>query len=327
LLLAGRSRAIALAVVATVATVTVAAPSFAQTGDTQAAPGKKPKKKKPKGAEPAATEAPAETAPPAPTAPETPPAPAPEAAPAPAPAASDTAAPSEPPTLVESDTEASETPARTYYFVGLRHRVTVIPQFMVNLFVNEGSTFVSWSPVGLELDIRRDDFSLIPFLTYTSYGFGDTLFWQKNSADVPQNYSDVNSGLSGIYLGADLLWSKKISKNFDFEYGAGFGLGVIFGSLTNDWVYQTPNGPLVGGNKNHYTPCATTNDAPSCQAPQHQNSTVNKVGGYQEPNWLQGGSIPVVFPYISIPQVGIRWKPIRQYEMRFTTGFSLTGFF
>jgi hypothetical protein len=52
-----------------------------------------------------------------------------------------------------------------------------------------------------------------------------------------------------------------------------------------------------------------------------------KTGGYTEPNWFSGGSIPVVFPHIAVPQLGIRWKPVKQFETRLSVGFSLTGFF
>ena len=55
--------------------------------------------------------------------------------------------------------------------------------------------------------------------------------------------------MKALYATVDLLWSAKMSKNFDFEYGAGFGLGIIFGDLANNWVYQDDaNGPLPASN-------------------------------------------------------------------------------
>jgi hypothetical protein len=236
----------------------------------------------------------------------------------------------------DRDTYVIEKPTQTYYFIGLRYRATLIPKFMVNLFVNDGSTFASQSG-GAEIDIRRDNFSLIPWVTYASYGFGDTLFFQKNQADTPNNYSDVSSSLSAIYVGADVLWSKDLddAKHVQFEYGAGFGLGVLFGTLTNDWVYQVPNATptypgqviLQGSNGNYYTPCQTANDNVNCQTGAHSGATVAKVGGYHEPNWTSGGSVPVVFPHLALPILGIRYEPIKELEMRFSVGFSLTGFF
>ena len=49
-------------------------------------------------------------------------------------------------------------------------------------------------------------------------------------------------------------------------------------------------------------------------------------GGYEEPNWFGGGSIPVVFPHIAIPQFSLRYKPIPEMEARLSLGFSITGF-
>jgi len=51
-----------------------------------------------------------------------------------------------------------------------------------------------------------------------------------------------------------------------------------------------------------------------------------KVGGYTEPNWLDGGSVPVIFPSVVLPQLGIRYKPAKAFEARLDVGFSLTGF-
>src|SRR5262249_24478949 len=39
--------------------------------------------------------------------------------------------------------DVAERPGQTYYFIGLRYGLTVIPKFMVNIFVNEGATFTS----------------------------------------------------------------------------------------------------------------------------------------------------------------------------------------
>ena len=204
---------------------------------------------------------------------------------------------------------------------------------MLNLFVDEGATIYSNS-IGVELDIRRDNFSLIPSITYTSYGFGDTLFRQKGPTrrQAVQLHGREQQP-EAIYVGADLLWSKEISKNFSFEYGAGFGIGALFGSLTNDWVQDSgTSGPLVGSNGAHYSPCTTTTPRTANAGVQpaelhHTTPSPAKVNGYQEPNWFSGGSVPVIFPHIALPELGLRYKPIKQLETRVVIGWSLTGFF
>jgi hypothetical protein len=48
-------------------------------------------------------------------------------------------------------------------------------------------------------------------------------------------------------------------------------------------------------------------------------------GDYTEPNWLNGGSKPVIFPWIALPQIGMRWKPSRKFVLRVDTGLSFPG--
>jgi hypothetical protein len=317
--------------------------TFAAASSALAAPKKKPKK--PVNADST------ETAPATP-APEPTPAPAPapsaEEAPPKANAAETTGAEATAPKEEEgakavkeeegSMTDTREDPNRRYYFVGLRYRGTIIPKFLVNLFVDEGTTIYS-NTIGVEFDMRKQGQSTIPWIVFTDYSMGDTLFHQKNATptmalgDAP-NYSVVNSSLKAIFLGLDELWSVPIdqSHHWDFEFGFGVGLGFLFGDIQNNWVYVDPNspGPLVSSNGTHYTKCSSessSNLGQGCHSADHQgNPKPPKVGNYVEPNWFNGGSVPVIFPHISFPQLSVRYKPIKQMEARLGLGFSLTGF-
>ena len=292
----------------------------------------KAKKKAPK---PAASASASDTPPDEPT-----PAAPPSAEPV-APAESappDVASASVPDTQVADDiTNTTELPGKSYKFVGLRYRGTIIPAFLEHLFVNDGGTIYSNS-IGAEFDFRKDSKSTIVWLQYTEYGFGNTLFFQKGQPDTPNNYSIVSSSLKGIYLGLDEVWSTPVANHLDFEYGFGLGLGVIFGDLYNDWVYggdqatQAVPGSIKAGNNNYYAICnstsngTATNGMPSsCDPAAHQNATTAKVGNYVEPNWFGGGAVPVLFPHIA-GQIGLRYKPIKQLETRLGLGISLTGF-
>jgi hypothetical protein len=299
-----------------------------------------PKKKGPKPKATDTTEtAPAESSPPASA--DTAPAPAAEPAPSTTaaaasdatPAKGDAAADTKTPGEVDN-TDTREDPNVRYYFVGLRYRATIIPQFIESLFVDEGRTV--WSHTfGAELDMRKGGQSTIPWIVFTEYGMSDTLFHQKGATptmvvgDAP-NYSVVNSSLKAIYLGVDELWSTPIdsSHHWDFEYGFGVGIGFIFGDLVNNWVHLDPtNGPFQASNGNRYSKCQLPTDGIGCASMDHQgNPMPPKVGNYVEKNWFNGGSVPVIFPSISFPDVGVRYKPIKQFEARLHLGFSLTGF-
>lgn len=232
----------------------------------------------------------------------------------------------EPPAEKWDITDVEELQGRSYMFVGLRYRGNVVPAFMLHLFVEEGKTIYT-NLIGVEFDLRKDGFSLIPSLSYHELGTGDLLFKQKNTTDITGNYSLVNSGMKIVYASVDLLWSTKIHKNVEFEYGAGFGLGAVFGDLENSWVQQDPNGQLAADNGRRFSRCNAVGPPGSgCNRQDHQNSDVDKVNGYKEPSWFDGGSKPVLFPWIAIPQLGLRIKPIKNFVGRLGIGFALTGF-
>jgi hypothetical protein len=231
----------------------------------------------------------------------------------------------EPPAETYDIYDVNEVPGKSYFFVGMRYRGNVIPQFMINMFVDEGTT-VYTNQIGVEFDLRKDGFSIIPALSYHDLNTGNIIFKQKNTPDITGNWSLVNSTMKNIYASVDLLWSTKLGKNVDFEYGAGFGLGAVFGPLETNWVKEDPTG-LPASNGKHYVACATVlAPGTGCNKADHQNSQVNKVGGYNEPTWFDGGSKPVVFPWIAVPQLGLRFKPIKQMVGRLGVGFALTGF-
>jgi hypothetical protein len=313
-----------------------------------AAPKKKPKKTD------STTAAPATSASSS-AAPDSTPAPAPTPEPAPSASAADTTPPKSQKAeaaatgsasvtatgkgSTEVDvTDTKEDPNTRYYFVGLRYRGTIIPQFLMNLFVDEGGTIYT-NMFGIELDMRKGGQSMIPWIVFADYSMGDTLFHQKSGMMTgvpgdPGNYTVVNSSLKMVYLGLDELWSAPIddSHHWDFEFGFGVGIGFVFGDLVNNWVYvdnsNGANGPAVkGSNGFYYARCQTMDPTkPGCNTTDHQNATIAKVGGYKEPFWFSGGSVPNIFPNIWFPTLNLRYKPIKQFETRLGVGFSLTGF-
>jgi hypothetical protein len=82
---------------------------------------------------------------------------------------------------------------------------------------------------------------------------------------------------------------------------------------------------LKGSNGIYYAKCQVPDMFPGCNNTDHQNATVRKVGGYKEPSWFNGGSVPSIFPNIWFPTLNLRYKPVKQFETRLGVGFSLTG--
>ena len=241
----------------------------------------------------------------------------------------------------EKITDVLEQKGQGYYFLGLNYRGTIVPKFMVNMFVDEGATFYS-NTGGLSFDYRKDHFSIVTGLNFTDYSFDPVLFLQKgkNPGD-PGNWGVVHSNLHAVYLTVDLLWSVPIAKKgqVDFEFGFSAGLGGVFGDLYNTWVTDqtqpagTPQ--FVSSSGKTYYQCVATGPN-GCNYTNHSGTTADpttwKVGsgaGYREKNWFDsgGGSVPTVFPWLSLPILGFRFKPIKEMEARVNGGFSITGFF
>jgi hypothetical protein len=54
---------------------------------------------------------------------------------------------------------------------------------------------------------------------------------------------------------------------------------------------------------------------------------ITMKGTYTEPGWTNGGSVPSIFPYIALPLLGLRIKPVKSLVIRVPQfAFTLTGF-
>jgi hypothetical protein len=265
-------------------------------------------------------------------------------------AAANTTTPPAPVVVTDSITNVLEEKGKGYYFLGVNYRVNLIPAFIINLFVDQGPNLVGTSTIGLSFDYRKDHFSIIPGVNFSDYTLSPILFLQKNKDPTdPGNWGVVQSNLKAIYATVDLLWSVPLIKTgqVDFEFGFAVGLGGVFGDLYNTWVSNTnTGGPSYPNPVNSNTPFyQCTQQAPpngiapgdgslpqGCNTNNHQNATISKTGpgnGYREPNWFgsPGGSVPTIFPWLELPILGLRIKPIKELEMRLQGGFSITGFF
>ncbi len=222
---------------------------------------------------------------------------------------------------------------KAYRFIGLRFRDVVVPQFMINIFAQGGAT-VNVPMVGPEFGIRRDRLEYDFAIQYADYSMKPFLF--RGKSDGVESNELVASSMKLVYFTIDLLYDVPIdpSGRFSFLIGGGVGLAPVFGSLFRTQAY-----PLKGTNPNDTTPahwgyCTAAGKPNSANAPtgipwcdgsnDHYGTASNP---HAEPSWTDGGSKPIVFPWISLPQLSFRYKPIKQLQMRADVGFSITGFF
>ena len=86
--------------------------------------------------------------------------------------------------------------------------------------------------------------------------------------------------------------------------------------------YRNASGP--------YEPCSAgairARAAPRARSHAYCGTDNDHYGGYTEPSWANGGSKPIVFPWLAL-QTGFRFKPTKQFVARLDSGFGTSGFF
>jgi hypothetical protein len=210
-----------------------------------------------------------------------------------------------------------EEPGKTYRAVGLRYRAVIVPQFMMNLFGSGGRTVVA-NGFGPEFTIRKDAFEYDFSAWYTSYAMDPTPF--KAKSDGAEAWELVESHIKVLYLTSDFLWSHDLAPEFAVNYGVGAGLGIVWGDLDRTQAY--PGKGADNSTGAGYQACS----APGVPDPTFCGNDNNHYAGYTEPSWANGGSKPIVFPWLVL-QTGLRWKPHKNFIARLDAGFGTSGFF
>jgi hypothetical protein len=215
---------------------------------------------------------------------------------------------------IAADSDSPVEKANTkYMFVGARFRYVIVPKFYMNLFVQGGKT-LGVPALGPEFTIRKDDFEYVLSLMYASYAMDPTPF--KSKTDPDQAWELVDTSIKALYLMSDFTWSTPIDPKFSIIYGAGFGLGLIFGALHRNQAYPGSGG---AGDPYSYRPCLGPGNpsADFCSGADN-----NHFNNFSEPSWTNGGSKPVVFPWVSL-QTGLRFKPSKHIMARLDIGWNI----
>jgi hypothetical protein len=253
------------------------------------------------------------------------------------------------------DNDPYEDPNKTYRFIGLRYRDAIAPKFIMNWFANGGAN-VNVPMVGPEFITRRDHLEIAVALMYADYSMNPTLFQSKT--DPATSWDLIASSLKLGYVMVDIMYEiplpfddkrEGMDGRFALLVGGGVGIAGVFGTLyraeafpnsmgaasnpANPSQWSACTGPgqtggymaaayctTRGGNTTYYAGSATNIYAAPTNSRGTQFSNV-------EANWANGGSLPVVFPWLAVPQIAFRYKPIKQFQLKADFGFSDSGFF
>lgn len=230
---------------------------------------------------------------------------------------------------VRDDSDPYEDPHTGYYFAGVMYRHIIVPTFIQHLFADGGVT-ASDPGVGGEFTYRKDGFSITGSLWWQNFAFVNPF---RTNGDSAFNTEIINSNWSSIIGAVSFMWSTPFNDMLALEYGVDLGLGVVLGNGTRSEAYPS-NGPgSVGG----YHACSMANDpnevpngvycapnpgggtsATDDQNGEHYNVTARK--------WTDGGSVPNVIPWLGLPHIALRFKPVHQFQARLDMGF-FGGFF
>lgn len=240
----------------------------------------------------------------------------------------------------EADREAAskndprEDPLKSYYFIGLRFRDVIVPRFILNLFADGGRT-VNVFTAGPEFSSRKNKVEYDIGISYADYSMNEFLF--KGKSETDDSWEVVSSDMKVLYLNIDLLyqvWGHP-SGQFALMIGGGIGLGGVFGNLYRTQAYPLDPNNLDPEDVNQWRKCTGPGTDPSQVNPKTGNSFCDSSNGHyyrnnkdhSEPSWANGGAKPFIIPWLSIPQISFRYKPVKQFQARADLGFSVTGFY
>jgi opacity protein-like surface antigen len=187
------------------------------------------------------------------------------------------------------------------YGVGLRLRGVFVPKGLLELFVEEASSGVFHPGFGLELNRRKGDFELVLGLEYEKVSPKDGYWLEKgDDPEVPGQAPDLVEfeGLSWFTVDLTFAFRSDINEQLSFRYGAGFGLGLVFGE-----AYQTDS------------VCTGRNIQEDC-------TPITGGGGQiRDP-----AGIPPVFPVVNL-LAGLQYRPTEKMTVNLEAGMRTLFFF
>ena len=223
-------------------------------------------------------------------------------------------------TPARESTDPYEDEHTGYWFLGAFYRHIIVPTFMQQLFVEGGAT-ASNPAFGLEATHRKGNFDITMALWWASFAFEAPY---RGSGDPDTDMEIVDGNPSVIFASASFMWSTPFNDMFALEYGLDVGLGVVLGHVTRTEAYPTPGAGIEG-----YTRCnGVGNPDPSyCDGPSVRDGETGGHYGVTARKWTDGGSVPNIVPWLGIPHIALRFKPVHQFMMRLDVGFGLGFWF
>jgi hypothetical protein len=189
------------------------------------------------------------------------------------------------------------------YGIGVRLRTIYVPKPVFELFVDEASSGVLKPGFGLEFTRRKGKVEFVLGVEYENVSPDDG-FWLDRGSDpnVATETPDFFEFKDLAWLTADLaiLYNAPISDHVSFRFGAGLGIGLVFGEIRQTDSICQPG---------------TDDVQKDCMA--------NPNGGQVNE---QVDLLPV-YPVVDLFIVGLQFRPIDRFTINLETGIRTVGFF
>lgn len=230
-------------------------------------------------------------------------------------------------------TEGEGGPGGTSIALGARFRGVIIPKFLMNAFGEGGTTL--FAPGGdLTLTAALADVDIAVAVGYSSYRMGEVPWKPIGRPDT--EYEILQSDLQALIATVDLLWNIPLDKlkRVSFRVGGGIGVGWTFaGDLYRTQAYAPS---VLKGDPYRSQPTPVDpSEYVKCRGPNSPVGTYRycnqldkdaaHYSGYTEPSWFEGGARPLVFPWVTFPQVGISWRIAPRLTLDIDGGLTISG--
>jgi hypothetical protein len=218
------------------------------------------------------------------------------------------------------------------YYLGAHFRDFVAPGFMFSLFIDGGPDVVNVFSGGPEFVLQSGALEAIFSVTVPYADFSMNEFVFKGKSEPEQAYEISSSSLKLITVSVDLLGRIGLDKKGTVALllGGGVGISGVLGDIRRNQAYPNDPNNVDPSDITKWKKCAGPGDPKGTSTPDgnaYCGADNDHYGDYTEKSWIDGGSKPIVFPYVALPHIAFEVVPIKELMLRLDTGFSVTGFF
>ena len=201
-----------------------------------------------------------------------------------------------------------EDPDEAFFSVGARARWLMVPEWFITMFgvntkrpVGAPHLLVSNFGGGPEFTYRKDGFEIVAAVWYAGLNWDESISF-KGEGEDGNSWEVIENSLRAILITVDFMWSTEITDWFAITYGAGLGVGIPWGDITQTEASQASDGR---------DKCRSADIDVDAWC----NSNEEEISGK---NW---DKLPVV-PWIEF-LLGLRFKPHRHVAIHLDGGFGL----